>query len=145
MLLVDVAFYVCAGRKFSDTGDLRLRCILWHCDCVWFTGEKCSATAYAVILLVVSPASFIFFKLLQWYNGSAKKIYIYIYDLTRLVFFPPSTARDTACVILTWCSSSTTQTPFSSWLSPWSCSTPTCTLLTSSPNVKWDSTTSYAT
>lgn len=60
-------------------------------------------------------------------------------------FFFSSTARDTACVILMWCSSFTTQTPFSSWLSPWSSSTPTCTLLTSNPNVKWDSMTSYAT
>lgn len=58
--------------------------------------------------------------------------------------FFPSTARDTVCVIRTWCSSFTTQTPFSSWPSPWFSSTLICTLPTSNPNEKWDLTTSYA-
>lgn len=44
-----------------------------------------------------------------------------------------------------WCSSFTTPTPFSSWPSPWSSSTRTCTRPTLNLSVKWDSTTSFAT
>lgn len=55
------------------------------------------------------------------------------------------TARDTACVIQMWCSSFTTLTPFSSWPSPWSSSTRTCTRPTLNLSVKWASMTSFAT
>lgn len=77
--------------------------------------------------------------------------------LILLPFFPPltftlfffllpfkPTASATACVTPTWCSSFTTRTPSSSWPSPSFCSTPTCTVQTSSPTARCCWRTSYA-